>query len=67
MIGIAKASVAEREVLFGNAADKAGITNPAIVEKISGFALCWIIFFIILLGHSHLFLKGARVSAKRTM
>ena len=33
MIAIAKASDTEREVLFGNAADRAGISNPAIVEK----------------------------------
>ena len=33
MITIAQSSDAEREVLFGNAADRAGISNPAIVEK----------------------------------
>lgn len=33
MITVAKASDTEREVLFGNAADRAGISNPAIVEK----------------------------------
>ena len=33
MISIAKSNETEREVLFGNAADRAGITNPAIVEK----------------------------------
>jgi hypothetical protein len=33
MIAIAKASDTEREVLFGNAADRVGISNPAIVEK----------------------------------
>ena len=33
MITIAKSSDIEREVLFGNAADRAGINNPAIVEK----------------------------------
>ena len=31
MIAIAKASDTEREVLFGNAAYRAGIINPAIV------------------------------------
>ena len=33
MITVAKSSDTEREVLFGNAADRAGIRNPAIVEK----------------------------------
>jgi len=33
MINIAKASNEEREVLFSNAAQRAGIDNPAIVEK----------------------------------
>ena len=33
MITIAQSSDSEREVLFGNAADRAGINNPAIVEK----------------------------------
>lgn len=33
MITVAKSSDTEREVLFGNAADRAGIGNPAIVEK----------------------------------
>ena len=33
MIRIAKVSNEEREVLFGNAAQKAGIDTPAIVEK----------------------------------
>ena len=44
MIGIAKASVAEREVLFGNAADKAGIINPAIVEK--DFWVCFVLDYL---------------------
>ena len=33
MITIAKSSDTEREVLFGNTANRAGISNPAIVEK----------------------------------
>lgn len=33
MITIAKSSSMDREVLFGNAAERAGISNPAIVEK----------------------------------
>ena len=33
MITIAKSSDTDREVLFGNAADRVGIINPAIVEK----------------------------------
>ena len=33
MITIAKSSDTDREVLFGNAAERAGIRNPAIVEK----------------------------------
>ena len=33
MINIAKASNEEREVLFSNAAQRAGIDNPTIVEK----------------------------------
>ena len=33
MITIARSSDTDREVLFGNAADRAGIRNPAIVEK----------------------------------
>jgi len=33
MITIARSSDTDREVLFGNAAERAGIRNPAIVEK----------------------------------
>ena len=33
MIAIANSSDTDREVLFGNAAARAGIRNPAIVEK----------------------------------
>ena len=32
MITISKASDTDREVLFGNAAKRSGIRNPAIVE-----------------------------------
>ena len=41
MITVAKASNTEREVLFGNAANRAGITNPAIVEK--DFWVCFVL------------------------
>ncbi len=44
MITIAKASDTDREVLFGNAADRAGIKNPAIVEK--DFWVCFIINYL---------------------
>lgn len=44
MITIAKSSDAEREVLFGNAADRAGISNPAIVEK--DFWVCFALDYL---------------------
>lgn len=44
MIAIAKASDTEREVLFGNAADRAGISNPAIVEK--DFWVCFALDYL---------------------
>ena len=44
MISIAKASDTEREVLFGNAADRAGISNPAIVEK--DFWVCFALNYL---------------------
>ena len=44
MITIAKASDTDREVLFGNAADRAGIKNPAIVEK--DFWVCFILNYL---------------------
>ena len=44
MISIAKSSNAEREVLFGNAADKAGIVNPSIVEK--DFWVCFTLDYL---------------------
>lgn len=44
MITIAKSSDAEREVLFGNAADRAGISNPAIVEK--DFWVCFVLDYL---------------------
>lgn len=44
MITIAKASDSEREVLFGNAADRAGISNPAIVEK--DFWVCFALDYL---------------------
>lgn len=44
MITIAKASNTEREVLFGNAANRAGITNPAIVEK--DFWVCFVLDYL---------------------
>ena len=44
MITIAKSSAAEREVLFGNAADRAGISNPAIVEK--DFWVCFVLDYL---------------------
>ena len=44
MIAIAKASDTEREVLFGNAAYRAGISNPAIVEK--DFWVCFALDYL---------------------
>lgn len=44
MISIAKASDTEREVLFGNAADRAGISNPSIVEK--DFWVCFVLDYL---------------------
>ena len=44
MIKIAKSSDTEREVLFGNAADKAGISNPSIVEK--DFWVCFTLDYL---------------------
>ena len=44
MITIAKSSYTEREVLFGNAADRAGISNPAIVEK--DFWVCFALDYL---------------------
>lgn len=41
---IAKASETEREVLFGNAADRAHISNPAIVEK--DFWVCFALDYL---------------------
>ena len=44
MITIAKSSDTEREVLFGNTADRAGISNPAIVEK--DFWVCFALDYL---------------------
>ena len=44
MISIAKSSETEREVLFGNAADRAGISNPSIVEK--DFWVCFTLDYL---------------------
>ena len=44
MITIAKSNNIEREILFGNAADKAGISNPAIVEK--DFWVCFTLDYL---------------------
>ena len=44
MISIAKTNDSEREVLFGNAADRAGISNPAIVEK--DFWVCFVLDYL---------------------
>lgn len=44
MITIAKSSNTDREVLFGNAADRAGISNPAIVEK--DFWVCFALDYL---------------------
>ena len=67
MITIAKSSNTDREVLFGNAADRAGISNPAIVEKISGSALLWIICSISPPDRSRSFLRAAPALARRIM
>ena len=53
MITIANLNHTEREVLFGNAADKAGINNPAIVEK--DF---WVCFTLDYLFHHSLWPKS---------
>ena len=44
MINIAKANDTEREVLFANAADRAGINNPSIVEK--DFWVCFALDYL---------------------
>ena len=44
MITIAKSNDTEREVLFGNAAVRAGISNPAIVEK--DFWVCFTLDYL---------------------
>ena len=44
MITVAKSGDIEREVLFGNAADRAGINNPAIVEK--DFWVCFALDYL---------------------
>ena len=44
MINIAKLNDDEREILFANAAFKAGIANPAIVEK--DFWVCFIFDYL---------------------
>ena len=44
MITVAKSGDIEREVLFGNAADRAGINNPAIVEK--DFWVCFVLNYL---------------------
>jgi len=44
MISIAKSSETEREVLFGNAAERAGISNPSIVEK--DFWVCFTLDYL---------------------
>ena len=44
MINIAKSNASEREVLFVNAADRAGISNPAIVEK--DFWVCFVLDYL---------------------
>ena len=44
MITIAKSSDIDREVLFGNVADRAGIGNPAIVEK--DFWVCFTLDYL---------------------
>lgn len=67
MITIAKSSAAEREVLFGNAAERAGISNPAIAEK--DF---WVCFALDYLFHkspwpTSFILRVAPVSVRRTM
>ena len=44
MLTIAKSSATEREILFANAAEKAGISNPAIVEK--DFWVCFTLDYL---------------------
>lgn len=44
MITIARSSDTDREVLFGNAADRAGIGNPAVVEK--DFWVCFTLDYL---------------------
>ena len=44
MIAIANSSDTDREVLFGNAAARAGIRNPAIVEK--DFWVCFTLDYL---------------------
>ena len=59
MIAIAKASDTEREVLFGNAAYRAGISNPAIVEK--DF---WVCFALDYCSHFNLFFASGSPKKK---
>ena len=44
MITVARSSDTDREVLFGNAADRAGIGNPAVVEK--DFWVCFTLDYL---------------------
>ena len=44
MINFAETSDTEREILFGNAAIKAGINNPAIVVK--DFWVCFVLDYL---------------------
>ena len=63
MITIAKSSDTEREVLFGNAADRAGISNPAIVEK--DFWVCFALDYLFHKSpwpHSFIFKGGTSLS-----
>ena len=63
MITIAKLGDAEREILFGNAADRAGISNPAIVEK--DFWVCFALDYLFNKSpwqHSFIFKGGTSLS-----
>lgn len=63
MITIAKSSDTEREVLFGNAANRAGISNPSIVEK--DFWVCFTLDYLFHKSpwpHSFIFKGGTSLS-----
>lgn len=63
MRNVARLSDSNRRELFRNTSDKMGL-NDAIVERISGYALRWIICFTVLHGKTPLPLRAAPACQK---